>query len=63
MPMGLIGRRLARLEAIKTKAAVVVVSGYSAQEHERAIAELIAKGNARERDLFVCLMRFGEQHD
>jgi len=54
--------RLVRLEATatNTKPGVVVVSGYSDGEHERAIADLIAKGDARECDLFVCLTRFGE---
>lgn len=59
--MHALSRRVAHLEAIRTKPTVVVVSGYSEQEHERAIADLIAKGCARERDLFVCLMRFGEK--
>jgi hypothetical protein len=40
---------------------VVVVSGYSDAEHERAIAALITKGAAQEHDMFVCLMRFGER--
>jgi hypothetical protein len=53
-----LSRRVARLEAVK-KTAVVVVSGYSEQDHDRAIADLIAKGSATDRDLFVCLMRFG----
>jgi hypothetical protein len=54
--------RIIRLEAMKNKKrGVVVVSGYSEVEHDRAIAELIANGAAHERDLFVCLMRFGER--
>jgi hypothetical protein len=47
-----LSHRGARLEARKTKPAVVV-SGYSEQEYEIAIADLIAKGDATERDLFV----------
>jgi hypothetical protein len=54
--------RITRLEAkTNKKPGVVVVSGYSEVEHERAIADLIANGGAHERDLFVCLMRFGER--
>jgi hypothetical protein len=54
--------RISRLEAMatNTKPGLVVVSGYSDAEHEKAIADHIAKGEAQERDLFVCLMRFGE---
>lgn len=54
--------RIARLEAttINAKPRVVVVSGYSEAEHEKAIASLIAKGDAQERDLFVCIRKFGE---
>jgi hypothetical protein len=55
-----LSHRIARLEAMK-KTAVVVVSGYSEHEHERAITHLIANGAATDRDLFVCLMRFGKR--
>jgi hypothetical protein len=57
--------RITRLEAIKTskKPGVVVISGCSEAEHERAIADLITNGAAHECDLFVCLMRFGKGDD
>ena len=57
-----LGTRIARLETVApgAKPRVVVVSGYSEADHEKAIADLIAKGEARKRDLFVCLRRFGE---
>jgi|HubBroStandDraft_2_1064218.scaffolds.fasta_scaffold127670_3 hypothetical protein len=53
--------RITRLETIVThkEPRVVVVTGYSEADHDRAIAELIENGAAQERDLFVCLMRFG----
>ena len=40
--------RIARLEAIKTKPRIVVVSGYSDAEHTAAIAGLVAQGAAQE---------------
>jgi hypothetical protein len=53
--------RITRLETMTNKKpGVVVVSGHSDAEHERAIADLIANGAAHECDLIVCLMRFGE---
>jgi hypothetical protein len=56
--------RITRLEAMTNKkSGVVVVSGKSEAEHESAIADLIANGAAQERDLFVCLMRFGRGDD
>ena len=58
-----IGTRIARLETVApgAKPRVVVVSGYSEADHESAIADLIARGEARKHDLFVCLMRFGNR--
>jgi hypothetical protein len=51
-----------RLEAKENKKpGVIVVSGYSEAEYELTIADLIENGAAHERDLFVCLMRFGER--
>jgi hypothetical protein len=53
--------RLERLEAASTQPSrVVVVHGRSDAEHTAQIAALKARGEANERDLFVCIMRFSD---
>jgi hypothetical protein len=41
------------------KSQCVVVIGYSDAEHEAKIAALKASGEASERDLIVCVRKFG----
>jgi len=55
-----LGTRVARLEATApgSRPRVFVVSGYSEADHETAIADLIAKGEARKHDVFVCLRTY-----
>ena len=54
--------RLQRLEATSAlPSRVVVVHGHSDAEHTAKIEALQARGAASERDLFVCIMRFGER--
>ena len=53
--------RLSKLEAISAPPSrLVVVHGHSDAEHEAKIHALQAQGEASERDLFVCIMRFSE---
>ena len=53
--------RLEKLEAISAPPArLVVVHGHSDAEHEAKIQALHARGEARERDTFVCILRFSE---
>jgi hypothetical protein len=53
--------RLEKLEAVASPSSrVVVVDGHSDAEHTAKIEALMASGTASERDLFVCIMRFGE---
>ena len=52
--------RLRRLEeAIAPKARVVVIEGYSEAEHRAKIAALKASGETGERDVIICLRKFG----
>ena len=54
--------RLAKLEAISAPSSrLVVVHGHSESEHEAKMQALQASGEASERDLFVCNMRFGDR--
>jgi hypothetical protein len=39
---------------------LVVVHGHSDAEHEAKIQALQASGQASDRDLFVCIMRFSK---
>ena len=52
--------RLAKLEAISAPSRLVVVHGHSDAEHEAKIQALQVRGEASERDLFVCIMRFSQ---
>ena len=53
--------RLAKLEAISApRSRLVVVQGHSDAEHEAKIQALQSRGEASERDTFVCIMRFSE---
>jgi hypothetical protein len=53
--------RLAKLEAHSAPPSrLVVVHGHSDAEHQTQIQALQASGEASERDLFVCIMRFSE---
>ena len=53
--------RLRPLEAATAlPSRVVVVDGYSGEEHAAKIAALKAWGEASDRDLFVCLRRFAD---
>ena len=52
--------RLRRLEAEQTPRRVVVVTGHSDAEHSAKIEALKAAGEASDRDLFICIMKFGE---
>ena len=52
--------RLRRLEAATLpRSRMVVVDGYSDAEHDEKIAALKAKGEASDRDLIICIRRFG----
>jgi hypothetical protein len=53
--------RLEKLEAISAPSRLVVVVRHSDAEHEAKIQALQASGEASERDLFVCIMRFRGQ--
>jgi hypothetical protein len=57
--------RVARLEATvsKKEPRVVVVEGYSEEDHEKAIADSIAAGTAYDHDLFVCITRLTRPGD
>ena len=53
--------RLRRLEAATApRSRLVVVDGYTDEEHEAKIAALKASGEASERDLIVYIRRFAD---
>ena len=53
--------RLRRLEAAAApRSRVVVVDGYTDEEHGAKIAALKAEGEASDRDLFACIRKFGD---
>jgi len=52
--------RLRRLEGVMMPRRVVVVTGHTDAEHEAKIAALKAKGEARDGDLIVCVMKFSD---
>ena len=53
-----IGRRIEKLERASSGGGVFVVSGYSDEEHQRQIDEVIACGKAAPDSLFVCIKKF-----
>jgi hypothetical protein len=52
-----IERRIKKLERASS-GGVFVVTGYSHEEHQRQIDELIASGKAAPDSLFVCIKKF-----
>jgi hypothetical protein len=52
--------RLEKLEAISQPSRLVVVVGHSEAEHDAKIQALQARGEASERDTFVCIRRFSK---
>jgi len=54
--------RVARLEAQHDHGAFFVVEGYTNEEHQAGIAELIDSKVATANSLFVCIQKFGDRN-